>query len=580
MHAQHRRYPLLALLSVFAVLLAGWNCALFSQLSGIPITLNNVTPHQARVAQLHSLQMPQGLHPGDRVDFARQSTTTRMDLLASLNMLNIRQGHALPLVITREDGRSNRIRVSTRRLDADPAMRVVSFLGIAWSILSCLIILVTLWRGRDRAAWGILVWAMAFQIGIAFDVAPTSDQLGFALDFLAQLSYLVARAGFFVMAFAIAGPALSAANRRRFVYAFLAALLVGYAYELCYVILFVYGAVLIPPITSLVWDLPYVIASLLLLSGFHNAQPAWKPRLRWMFWSAVIIVIGILLSNAPLLGYPYSNVVEVLAYFLGFCGLLYSVLRHRVVDMSFVVNRAIVYSATLTVVIGIFILLESFLEKLALSEKESLALELAVPLIIGFTLEALRKRLEKFSERILFRQKFRNENALRAFARQCAYIENPDHLLEQTLRELTTHTNTAAAAFYWREQDTYRRIAASRATPYPATASIDDRAFVALRSDRSETDLENLCSDLGGDGLLLPMTVRGDLLGAIVLANRPGEHFPPDERELLAHLVHEVGSALHALHARENARFVSAVAEGRLIGEELAAKARLLNQSG
>lgn len=580
MPAQYRRYPLLVLLSVFAVLLTVWNCALFTRLSGVPMTFRDITPRQARVARLHSLQMPEGLHPGDRIDFARQSTATRMDLLASLDMLNIHEGHAMPLVVTHDDGRASEIPVSIQRLGSDPAMRGVGYLGIAWSLLACLIILVTLWRGRDRAAWGIAVWAIAFQLGIAFDVAPTSDQLGFALGFAAQIAYLVARIGFFIMAFAIAGSALSAIHRRRFVCIFLVAMLLGYAYELSYVLLFVYGAVLIPQITSLLWDLPYVVAVVLLLIGFHNAQPDWKPRLRWMFWSAFIIVLGILLSNAPLLGYPFSNLVEILAYFLGFCGLLYSVLRHRVVDMSFVINRAIVYSATLTVVIGLFILLESFLEKLALSEKESLVLELAVPLIIGFSLEAIRKRLEKFSERVLFRQKFRNENALRAFARQCSYIENPDHLLEQTLRELRTHTNTPAAVFYWQEQDAYRRIAANGPATYPGMVSIDDRAFVALRSERTETDLENLCSDLGNDGLLLPMTVRGDLLGAIVLANRPGEHFPPDEREMLAHLVHEVGSALHALHARENARFVSAVAAGNLSGEKMTIRARILSQSG
>jgi hypothetical protein len=454
----------------------------------------------------------------------------------------------------------------------------MSYLGIAWSILSCLIILITLWRGRDRAAWGIAIWAIAFQFGMAFNLAPASDQLGFGLGFASQICYLVARVGFFVMAFAIAGPALGSTSRRTFIYVFLATLLLGYAYEVSSVLTFVYGAILIPQIASVLWDLPYVIATVLLLVGFHNAQPDWKPRLRWMFWSAVIMVLGILLSNAPLLGYPLSNLVEILAYFFGFSGLLYSVLRHRVVDMSFVINRAIVYSATLTFVVGIFILLESFLEKLAISEKESLALELAVPLIIGFSLEAIRKRLESISERFLFRQKFKNENALRAFARQCAYIENPDHLLEQTLRELCTHTAAPAAAFYWQERDAYRRIATSGILSYPLTMSIDDRAFVALRSERSETDLENLSSDLGNDGLLLPMTVRGDLLGAIVLANRPGEHFPPDERELLAHLVHEVGSAMHALHARENARFVSAVANGKLAGADITARARVLSQ--
>ena len=136
MSAQHRWYPPLALLSVFAVLLTVWNCILFSRLSGIPMTLRDITPHQASVARLHSLQMPEGLHPGDRVDFARQSTTTRMDLLASLDMLNIRQGHALPLVITHDDGRLSRVRLSIQRLGADPAMRAVSYLGIAWSILS------------------------------------------------------------------------------------------------------------------------------------------------------------------------------------------------------------------------------------------------------------------------------------------------------------------------------------------------------------------------------------------------------------------------------------------------------------
>ncbi len=578
MPSQNRRYPLLTLISLFVVILTGWNCVLFTQLSGVPMSFDKVSPHHARVAHLHSLPMPEGLHSGDLIVFSQQGITTRMDLLASIDMINIHQGHAMPLVVSHQDGKSSQVRVSIQPLGKDPTMRGVSYLGLAWSVLSCLIILITLWRGRGRAAWGIAIWAIAFQLGVAFDVAPTSDQLGFALVLVSQICFLVARVGFFVMAFAIAGPTLGASSRRGFIFTFLGTLVLGYAYELTYVLMFVYGGTLVPQITSLIWVVPYAIAAALLLVGFHNAKPDQRPRLRWMFWSAVIIVLGILLSNEPLLGSPLSYLARVLAYFIGFSGLLYSVLRHRVVDMSFVINRAIVYSATLTVVVGIFILLESFLEKLAISEKESLALELAVPLIIGFSLEAIRKRLESISERFLFRQKFKNENALRAFARQCAYIENPDHLLEQTLRELSAHTAAPAAAFYWQERDVYRRIATSGAQSYPPTASIDDRAFVALRSERSETDLEDLNSGLGNDGLLLPMTVRGDLLGAIALANRPGEHFPPDERELLAHLVHEVGSAMHALHARENARFVSAVASGKLAGTDIAARARVLTQ--
>lgn len=580
MTAAHRRYPLLVLLSVFTLFLTAWNCAMIPQRSGVPFSLEPVNRHEARIVRLHSFSLPPGLHAGDRVEFMRQDRATRMDLLAGIEMANTRRGHAIEMVVTHQDGSQARVRVPVKALQADPALRLSGYIAFAWLVIACLITLVTLWRGRDRAAWGIALWAIAFQCGAAFVDAPAFDQLTLAFGLASQIAYLVARIGFFVMAYAIAAPALGRPARKAFVYAFAVSLALGYAYELTYVLLFVYGATLIPQIASLVWVLPYAVAAALLMAGYRTAAEAERPRLRWMSWSSVVMVLGILLSNAPLLGFTASDLVEILAYFIAFSGLLYSVLRHRVVDMSIVINRAIVYSVTLTIVVGIFTLLESFLEKLALSQQESLVLELAVPLIVGLSLEALRKRLERLSERLLFRQKFNDERALRAFARQCAFIEHPDHLLEQTLRELHAHTRTPAAAVYWQEQGRYRRLASSGAPMYPLHADVDDRAFVSLRAERQESDLEGLHSELGGDGLLLPMTVRGDLLGAVVTANRPGEHYPQDERELLAHLVHEVGSALHALHARENARFVAALADGGLSGPEARQRARVLAQSG
>ncbi|MGH8225117.1 MAG: GAF domain-containing protein, partial [Gammaproteobacteria bacterium] len=433
-----------------------------------------------------------------------------------------------------------------------------------------------LWRGRDRTAWGIAAWAIAFQFGMACVEVPSFDQLAFGLGFASQIGFLLARIGFFVMADAIAAPALGPRTRRLFRYVFVASLVLGYAYELVYTLLLVYDATLIPQIAASIWVLPYAIATVMLLAAHHGAAPAARPRLRWMFWSAVVLVFGIYLSNVPLFGYPGSLLIEILAYIIAFIGLLYSVLRHRVVDMTFVLNRAIVYSITLTIVVAIFMLLESFLEKLALSEGASFALELGVPLVIGFSLEAVRKRLERLGELLFFRRKFRNDAALRAFAHQCSYIENPDHLLEQTMRELLTHTDTPAVAIYWQEQEGYRRLAEGGAKCYPPHMDVDDRAIVALRAERKTTDLEELGSALGADGLLMPMTIRGELLGAIVIANRPGEHYAPDDQELLEHLVHEVGSALHALHARENARLVTAIAEGKLSGAETFERARAL----
>jgi GAF domain-containing protein len=104
----------------------------------------------------------------------------------------------------------------------------------------------------------------------------------------------------------------------------------------------------------------------------------------------------------------------------------------------------------------------------------------------------------------------------------------------------------------------------------------DDRATVALRAERHDFDLEDIGGSLGSDGLILPMIVRGELLGATVVANRPGEHYPADERELLRHVVHEVGALLHALHARANAQLIAELAAGRLSPDAASERARAL----
>jgi predicted kinase len=46
------------------------------------------------------------------------------------------------------------------------------------------------------------------------------------------------------------------------------------------------------------------------------------------------------------------------------------------------------------------------------------------------------------------------------------------------------------------------------------------------------------------------LRVRSHLQGVLVVGSRPGEHYATEERELLAHVAHEVGTALFALRAQ------------------------------
>lgn len=571
------RYPLLVLLSVFIVVLTVWVGIRAMRASGLPFAVETSSARTLRVEALRGIPLPEGLHAGETVELRAQSFAVRNALLASLAESATGAGLTMDLVVDRA-GRRVEVPFTTRPLAAVSELRLAYYLAVLWAALLGLTALVTLWRGRDWGAWGIALWATAFQGGVALTAAPLSGMALLVVAVASPFLFLLARVGFYVMAETIAAPALPAPTRRVLRGCFVVFLLLGFAYEVASPVLFVVHAVILPQGIATVWALPYLLAAAVLLFGYRRADAALRPRLRWMFWSALVFTIGIQFSNVPLFGYPGSIVTKIVAYAVAMAGLLYAVLRHRLVDMSFVVNRALVYSATLTVVVAIFTLLESFVEKIALPHDASLIFELGVPLVVGFSLEAVRKRLERASEWLFFRRKFRAEAALRSYAHHCAFIEHPDHLVEQTLPELTTHSAAPAAAMYWRSGEGYDRMAECGEHSYPARLDMDDRATVALRADRRDVDLEDLGSSLGPDGLLLPMMVRGELLGAALVANRPGEHYPADERELLSHVVHEVGAALHALHARENARLIAELAAGRLSLDAASERARALAQ--
>ncbi len=576
----HRRYPLLILLSLLVLAVTAWNCMMTVNMSSIPFALRRVDSHMARVARLRNMPLPDGLHARDRVDFARQDYATRLALLAVREEANVSPGRHFAFTVTHYDGSHTTVAVPVRKLSAVPELRVSIGLGVCFYLLIGLAALLTLWRGRDRAGWAIAAWAIAFQCGMALTLVPANGSPVLVLGGLSQVFFLLARVGFFVLADVLVGAALAPRLRSALRWCFAGALVAGFAYELTYPLVLVFRAVLLPGALGLLWVVPYGMSVLMLLLGHRNVAAEERQRLRWIFWSALILIFGIALSNEAFLGYPQSFMVEVGAYVLALVGLLYAVLRHRVVDMTFIVNRALVYSATLTVVVAIFILLQSFLEKIALSHNESLALELGVPLLLGFSLEAMRKRLERISEQVFFRRRFKAERALRDFAHHCGFIEHPDHLLERTLDELLSHADAPSVAIYWRDGAGYARLGEGGQVHYPASLDIDDPAGVALRAERSGCDLETIGGALGSDGLALPMTVHGELMGLVAIRNRPGEHYPANESGLLEHVVQSVCTALYALHARENARFIASLAEGAFQDGEAVVRARALAQPG
>ena len=551
----HRRYGLLVLLSVVVVATSvdvGW--MQFQPGPQLPFTVGWANARQARIEPIPGLT-PATLHAGDRLDLAAQSRATRIALVASeVTVLPAAASYAL-----RIQRGAAQISVNVDAVDGNTGALASwgDWLTVYVLILYAGIALLALWRGHDRAAWGMALWALA-ETPLAFACAfitPGSNGLAL-LDLLGSYGFfLLARIGFYVMAESIAGSALGPRQRRLWRISFALVLGAATITVLGGRIAVVAGAWagLMQPALGLLPPASYLVPIALLAASHRHADARQRLRLRWLLWGSVVFVTGLVFTDLPLpLSFIVSSLLNNALTTLGALAMLYAVLRHRVIDVSMVLNRGLVYAGTTSLVLGLFALFESLIERAALGRDASLALEFAVPLGLGVVLSTVHRRIDALVERFLFRRQYRADTALRRFAEECAFITQTKDLFAQAVGEIARHTGAPEVALYESSAQGYACVQQRGTRALPDEVAMNDPAFVGLRARNAELDLHATQSVLGMDGYAFPLIVRGNLLGALVVGQRPGEHFAAEERELLFHVAHEVGAALFALRAQES----------------------------
>ena len=231
------------------------------------------------------------------------------------------------------------------------------------------------------------------------------------------------------------------------------------------------------------------------------------------------------------------SALSIVGFLLTPVGLTYSVLSRRVVDIGFVLNRTLVYSALTTLIIGAFAGVEWAAGKWlgTATRAESAAFEAGLAIVLALSLRPLHARVEQVVELLFFRRRYDDERALREFAEEAPYITDPAVAAERAATMLRRHTDAATVAILVASDD-------------GAIGKIDenDPALVRMRARRTIVDLHATDSALPG-ALGVPLIANGRLLGVIALGARAsGEHVTPDERRTLAEVANGLALALAA----------------------------------
>ena len=279
--------------------------------------------------------------------------------------------------------------------------------------------------------------------------------------------------------------------------------------------------------------------------------------------------------------WSWGSPLVLLQLACGICGPLlfaYAVLRHKVLDLGFAINRTLIYGTISAGLLVLFGLIEWGTKKLLPHEamQASVVINAGAALTIFLVFHRIHHFVEHHVERLLFRSWHDNEAKLRKFVKEAAFIGKPEALVAASVAALSRFAGGAVCALYLRDGEDY--------VSGGARIDGDDPMAVTLRADHKPLELVADSPTPSGEGLgwglsdtrdvadegqtpppapplkgrgaraalALPMTHRGQLDGFILLGAKPsGDSYRPDVIELLGWAAQQIGLDLHALKVME-----------------------------
>jgi hypothetical protein len=246
----------------------------------------------------------------------------------------------------------------------------------------------------------------------------------------------------------------------------------------------------------------------------------------------------------------------------------YAILRYRVFDVGFVLNRTIVFTLTSALVLVAFAAMEFLVERYlrTLTHAESMALEFVIAVAVIVSAILIHRRVDHVVDRVLFRSRYEQEAALVRFATTAQFYTAQEPLVRDTIDAMVRYGRVEGAAIYLADAGgTGMACSATTFTAAPPRVDENDPASVALRAHRDEVDTHDFQTAFPG-ARLYPMVLAGRLAGVIATGEREsGEAMPPDIDEAIRRAAAAVTISLAAIES-DRIRQENAILQRRLTG--------------
>jgi hypothetical protein len=307
-----------------------------------------------------------------------------------------------------------------------------------------------------------------------------------------------------------------------------------------------------------------VVGAIAVLAARGPGDRAERARSLWVLVGSVTglsaLALNLMLLSLGVPGFAGSPLAIVLPLALVLLPLsvAYAVLRHRVIDVRFALNRALVYGFFTSALVIAFSLIEFFVGKLE-SGRLAQYVELGLAVVVGFSFNLVHKKVEDAFERFFFRRQHAAEQRMRRIVAAVPHAEGSATVDDFLTREPMQAYALGSAALFRRGADAAFHRTVALGWPEHALERLPagDPLIAYLAAERDLIDLDSIhwsAPNLPGGRerpfVALPIAAHNVLIGlAFFGERRNGETLDPDERAMLRQLASAAAAAYDHLDA-------------------------------
>ena len=331
--------------------------------------------------------------------------------------------------------------------------------------------------------------------------------------------------------------------------------------------------------TTLVINLMAAVILVALWEGWHRATGEARQRHLWilaLFGTRTLVGLPTFFAN--LFGpewLPMATWLHRIGSLLFSIGFSYSILKHRVLNFGFAVNRALVYTIISTFVLVTFSITEWVIDKLLHFQGRDVnrLVDGFVALVIILSFHRIQHWAHHYVDHTFFRKWYAAASRLRHFLSTVPFISEAKALQTSFVSEIAEFSETRGVALYHANGDGGFPLSHTSLAGAPEEIGHNNPVLVEMRHGHRHVDIARCGGSLPA-AHAFPIIVRGALHGFVLIGEHArGHSYRPDEIELIEEATQQIGLNIESLRVEELER---ASAQLQQVNASLEREARLM----